>query len=163
MNTENYNEVQQDLFVEEDLLNLQEANAGRRFANMLIDSIAVNYTINLLTGFVIAYVLYQLAPDTAYSVFVERDFSVYLVFLYLTAFLNSFIYYTICEKVFKGQTLGKLITGTKAVRYDGTDLTWRDAALRSVIRYVPFEALSIWFGNGLWHDTWSKTMVVRKR
>jgi uncharacterized RDD family membrane protein YckC len=37
--------------------------------------------------------------------------------------VNYLVYYTLCEKLFRGQTLGKLITGTRAIRTDGEKLT----------------------------------------
>jgi uncharacterized RDD family membrane protein YckC len=163
MNTENYNEVQQDLFVPEDLLMLERAGNGRRFVNLLIDSIIARYVINLATGYVLGLLFYKLAPDNNFSLYGEQDSLAFIVFIYLSAFVNALIYYTFCEKVFNGQTLGKLITGTKAVREDGSPLTWKNALLRSLVRYVPFDAFSIWSDGGIWHDRWTKTIVVRKR
>jgi uncharacterized RDD family membrane protein YckC len=64
--------------------------------------------------------------------------------------------------LFGGRTLGKLITGSKAVREDGTSLTWKDACLRSLSRMVPFEPFSA-LGGAPWHDRWTKTTVVRTR
>jgi uncharacterized RDD family membrane protein YckC len=61
----------------------------------------------------------------------------------------------------KGRTLGKLITGTAAVKDDGTALTFKDVLLRSVCRLIPFEPISILFG-GFWHDTLAHTMVIKK-
>jgi hypothetical protein len=59
--------------------------------------------------------------------------------------------------------LGKLITGTRAIREDGVELNFKDAFLRSLSRLVPFEPFSIWSGNGIWHDSWTKTMVIKSR
>ena len=74
--------------------------------------------------------------------------------------VNYLVYYTLCEKLFRGQTLGKLITGTKSLRTDGEELTFKDALLRSLCRLVPFEVFS---GFGVpWHDSWTNTMVVKK-
>jgi uncharacterized RDD family membrane protein YckC len=85
-----------------------------------------------------------------------------LLILYLVGILNYLLYYTFCEKVFKGYTLGKLITGTRAIRDDGNELTFKDAILRSLSRLVPFEALSA-FGYSPWHDSWTKTTVIKSR
>ncbi len=49
--------------------------------------------------------------------------------------------YTLLEGAAKGKTLGKLITGTRALKIDGSNLTWKDAFLRSLCRIVPFEAI----------------------
>jgi uncharacterized RDD family membrane protein YckC len=70
------------------------------------------------------------------------------------------VYYSLCEKLFRGQTLGKLITATCALRTDGEELTFKDALLRSLCRLVPLEVFS---GFGVpWHDAWTNTMVVKK-
>src|SRR5258706_8425847 len=81
---------------------------------------------------------------------------------YAIGVFNYTIYYTICEKTFRGYTLGKLITGTRAIRDDGTELTFKDALLRSLSRLVPLELLS-GFAFRPWHDSWTKTQVIRAR
>ncbi|ODT91451.1 MAG: hypothetical protein ABS85_12565 [Sphingobacteriales bacterium SCN 48-20] len=85
------------------------------------------------------------------------------LFSYEIVLISYLLYYSICEKVFKGYTLGKLLSGTRAIRADGGELTFKDAFLRSLSRLVPFEQFSIWSGNGLWHDSWTKTRVIKAR
>ncbi|MFI5196603.1 MAG: hypothetical protein ACHQD8_05900, partial [Chitinophagales bacterium] len=72
------------------------------------------------------------------------------------------IIYTIIEGITKGRSLGKLITGTVAVKEDLTKITWNEAVIRSTGRLVPFEAFSA-LGGVPWHDKWSKTIVIKKR
>ncbi|HEX2627520.1 MAG TPA: RDD family protein, partial [Chitinophagaceae bacterium] len=67
-----------------------------------------------------------------------------------------------CEKLFQGYTIGKLLTGTRAVRNDGKELTWKDAIVRSLCRMIPFEVLS-GFAYRPWHDSITKTTVVQVR
>jgi len=67
----------------------------------------------------------------------------------------------VCEKAFKGRTLGKVISGTRAIRNDGGELTLKDALLRSLSRLVPFEVFS-GFGTP-WHDSWTNTQVIKAR
>ncbi|MGA9211693.1 RDD family protein [Kaistella sp.] len=64
------------------------------------------------------------------------------------------------EKFSNGRSLGKLITGTKVVKTDGSDLTTDDLLKRNFSRAVPFDQLSF-LGNSGWHDNWSNTRVVR--
>lgn len=64
------------------------------------------------------------------------------------------------EKFSKGRSLGKLITGTKVVKTDGSVLTADDLLKRNFSRAVPFDQLSF-LGNSGWHDNWSNTRVVR--
>jgi uncharacterized RDD family membrane protein YckC len=73
------------------------------------------------------------------------------------------LYYTLCEKVFNGKTVGKWVSGTRAIREDGNELTIQDAFSRSLCRLIPFEGFSIWLGYGLWHDVWTRTKVVRSK
>lgn len=153
----------QDLFTEEELFSYQPASTGQRFLNYIIDGVAMQYGLSFATGMVIARIIIAISPDTAYDMFVTRQNSWEILFsFYLVSILNFLIYYTFCEKVFKGRTLGKLITGTKAVQEDGKELTFKKALLRTLSRIVPFEPLSA-FGGDPWHDTWTKTIVIKSR
>jgi uncharacterized RDD family membrane protein YckC len=58
--------------------------------------------------------------------------------------------------------VGKLITGSKVVRHDGTAIDWKDAVVRTLCRFIPFEAFSA-LGTYPWHDQLSKTKVVKVR
>lgn len=156
-------ESEQHLFTEEDIYQYEYASTGQRFLNMLIDNILMNYGLSYLSGSIVGYLLGTFFPDFAVSLFSEPESSEVILFGVIVAYFNHIIYYTFCEKLFRGYTLGKLITGTRAIRIDGKELTFKDTVLRSLVRLVPFEALSIWFGNGLWHDRWTKTMVIKTR
>lgn len=75
--------------------------------------------------------------------------------------ITSLFYYTTLEYLFK-KTLGKHITKTMVVSKDGRLPTFLDILIRSFCRHIPFEALSF-FGHNVigWHDSLSKTLVVR--
>lgn len=148
------------LFSENEFIEYNEASAGQRFLNYLIDALLMQFGISWASGYLLARLLFAVSPETAYSLF--ADGSPYLP-AYLVALVNHILYYTISEKAFRGYTLGKVITGTRVIREDGEELKFSDALLRSLCRLVPFEALSIWFGNGLWHDRWTKTIVIKTR
>lgn len=68
----------------------------------------------------------------------------------------------VIEIIFKGRSIGKLITGTKVIRENGENISAKDAMMRGFSRMVPFEAFS---GLGVrpWHDTWTDTRVVKIR
>ena len=164
MQTEvNVADQEQHLFLEEDLLHFQYASTGQRFVNFLIDNVFMNYGLSYITGAAVGYLLGTLFPDFTVALFSDMESAGVMLFGVILAFFNHIIYYSFCEKVFRGYTLGKLISGTRAIRTDGAELTFSDAILRSLSRLVPFEALSIWFGDGLWHDRWTKTMVIKSR
>jgi len=155
-------ETPDHLFAENEIYQYEHASAGQRFLNLLIDNLLMRFGLSWLTGYCVGYILAKFFPDFYLNMIYSKGVEYYLT-IYLVAIFNYVIYYTFCEKTFNGYTLGKLVTGTRAIREDGQELTWKDAFIRSVSRLVPFEALSIWFGYGLWHDTWSKTMVIRAR
>lgn len=70
----------------------------------------------------------------------------------------------IIEGIFKGKTLGKLITGTRAVQNDGSPLTFSKAMTRGLSRMVPFNAFSA-LGSPCnpWHDRWTDTTVIDEK
>ena len=77
-----------------------------------------------------------------------------------------FLIYFVPQEAFSGRTLGKLITGTKAVTEDGTNLTFGKALGRTLCRFIPFEAFSFLGGQGRpkgWHDRIPKTKVISTR
>lgn len=142
-----------------------QASSGSRFLNFLIDNLFMNYGLSYATGYLIGLILSKLAPDFLYSIAVEDEHSVnYFLLVYIIGIFNYLLYYTICEKAFNGYTLGKAITGTKAIRADGQPLTLKDAFLRSLSRLVPFEVFSA-LGDKAnpWHDTWTNTIVIKAR
>ena len=137
------------------------ASQGQRFLNWLIDNLLMNYGLSYLTGMIIGVILRELAPDFL-SKLAYSGTSGMLLLTLVVSYLNYIIYYTLCEKLFKGYTLGKIITGTRAIRQDGQELTFRNALLRSLSRCVPFELFS-GFSTLTWHDSWTDTMVIKTR
>ena len=141
------------------------ATQGQRFVNWLIDNLLMRFGLSLLTGYIVGYILFAIAPEFLTQVAYEVDGPKtwrYWVLSFSIGYFNYIVYYTFCEKVFKGYTLGKLITGTRAIRDDGKELTIKDAFLRTLSRLVPFEVFS-GFSERPWHDSWSKTTVVKAR
>ncbi len=149
-----------------DTLNLEityeYASTGQRFLNYLIDNLLMQFGLGFLTGMAVGVMLALVAPEYLQRVAYDESTFDYFLLNYLIAIVNYLLYYTICEKGFKGYTLGKLVTGTRAIRIDGGELTIKDAVLRSLSRLVPFEAFSA-FGGHPWHDTWTNTMVIKSR
>lgn len=159
------NVAEQDLLAGESYIDnhFVYATQGQRFLNWLIDNILMRFGLTYLTGMGVGFIIAIAAPDffenIAYSS--GGTFALYSIALFI-AYLNYIIYYTLCEKLFKGYTLGKLITGTRAIRQDGKELTFKNALLRSLSRCVPFEVFS-GFSTLTWHDSWTDTMVIKAR
>jgi uncharacterized RDD family membrane protein YckC len=84
---------------------------------------------------------------------------------YVTALLVYVFYYFAFETLTGGKTIGKYLTGTRAVNRDGTRISTLAAFIRSICRFVPFEPISALGGPPPqpWHDSWSKTVVVDER
>lgn len=129
------------------------ASKGRRFANMLIDTIAIYVMIFagvFLTGVVFPDFIDGLVNAMDHPVW-SRLFGAFLFFLF----------YVVMEWGTKGKTIGKFVTNTRVVKDDGTPLTLATIARRSASRLVPFEAFSFLGSNERgWHDRWSDTAVV---
>jgi uncharacterized RDD family membrane protein YckC len=70
-------------------------------------------------------------------------------------------YMAIIEGIFKGRSIGKFITGTKAVNEDGSNISFTTAIARGFSRIVPFEPFSALGSPSYpWHDKWNKTYVI---
>ncbi|HEX7902425.1 MAG TPA: RDD family protein [Chitinophagaceae bacterium] len=154
-------EPQSELF--ESYQEYTDASQGSRFINYLVDNLFMQFVLSYGSGYVVGYLLSVIAPDFLYKITEGGESSGNVIlFSLILAYFNYFIYYTICEAAFKGYTLGKLISGTKAIREDGEPLTFKDAILRSLSRLVPFEPFSA-LGGRPWHDKWTNTRVIKAR
>ncbi len=141
---------------------LNYATKQQRCVNFIVDNIIMKFTLAYLTGILFSYVVSQLFPAFAALIFDEASILAAGVVIYMVSRVNYAIYYTICENFFNGYTFGKLITGTRAVQDDGSKLTFKHAVHRSFSRFLPFEFLS-GFSRQPWHDSWTKTTVVKSR
>lgn len=124
-------------------VNLVQASSGLRLVNLLVDAIAY-YAF-----------LFGLA-------FIARPLASLIVIPFMPALLFG-LFSSVVEAVFKGKSLGKLITRTRAVQEDGSPITTAIAFKRGFSRMVPFEAFSA-LGSPPhpWHDKWSHTYVVNE-
>ncbi len=127
-----------------------QVSQGTRFANRLID-----YIFILVFGVVIGVVWALVSPDTV-SALEEGG----RLMDYVFGMIIGMIYYTLFE-IITGRTLGKLITGTKVVDEEGNTPDATRILLRSLCRYIPFDAFSFLGDGPGWHDTLSKTRVVK--
>jgi uncharacterized RDD family membrane protein YckC len=128
---------------------LPTAGRGARFLNFIIDGI-----ISRIVAMVFAAVLLR--------AFGPGDHMPFLVFAFVL--LGFFGYYVILEAAW-GWTFGKLITGTRVIRFDGTKAKVPQIMGRTLARFIPFEPFSVLFSDSKlgWHDSLSNTRVVRVR
>lgn len=147
----------QDLF-DDIQYRLVQASIGKRFINYFIDAII----FGLLTF--IALIIFGTINPEALESFIKANET---GFSFSQQLLIQVIYGTymfIVEALFKGKSLGKLVTGTRAVRRDGTTILLRDAQLRGLCRMVPFNAFSALGSPSYpWHDRWTKTFVIDEK
>lgn len=128
------------------------ASSSQRLANYVIDMI-IFYLLMIVIGFMIGLV----APDLLFIF--DNDLMSRLISLVFYGIMMSII-----EGVSRGKSIGKLITKTKAVNLDGSEINFGKAFGRNIIRAIPFNALS-GFGNPCnpWHDRLSDTMVIDQK
>ena len=133
---------------------LIQASAGKRLANYFIDLI-VFYVLVFIVSMFIATLSPSSLDDSGNLVsenpLLERLFWLFMYGVYMAAI----------EGIFKGRSIGKFITGTKAVNMDGTTITVYKAIARGFSRIVPFEPFSALGRNPYpWHDKWNDSLVI---
>lgn len=70
--------------------------------------------------------------------------------------------YHILMEYFIGKTVGKFVFKTRVVNKDGYRISLKEAVVRFVSRFIPFEfaSLALGFDARTWHDILSKTYVI---
>jgi hypothetical protein len=81
---------------------------------------------------------------------------------FLVSFSVTFFYYLIFEAATRGRSLGKILTNTIAISQDGQPFAFRHALIRTLCRFIPLEPFSALLAYLPWHDSLSKTAVVKK-
>jgi len=155
MNYEQQPDNSEDLFSSQPPL--IRAASGKRLTNLLIDRVAF-YLLLMLMGLLMGMVTPQ-AVTYLKSIADNR-----LLDFLITSFLYA-LFMSVQEAALGGKSLGKLITGTRAVMEDGTPLSTHAAFSRGLARIVPFEPFSALFDNPPhpWHDRWTNSMVIDEK
>ena len=129
-------------------------NQGVRFGYFLID-IVFYYILTFIIGTIIGIIV--VATDS-YELLDPGSTSYRL--LNLMGYPIFFLYYALSEGLF-GTTLGKVICGYTVIDEQANKVSFGKALLRTICRYIPFEQFSCFAERG-WHDTLSKTYVVKR-
>lgn len=128
------------------------ANRGQRFINFLIDYFIIA-GIQFIIGAVLGLAL--LLED-----FAENDLLTINILNFVITLILNLLYYAIMEGTI-GKTIGKMASGTRVVDELGNTPTIPKAMIRTIIRWIPFEALSAFSSSErMWHDNWTNTYVV---
>lgn len=124
------------------------ATQGQRFINYLLDQV-ICIGLGFMVG--IGFALFGATE------IIER------IPGFVVGSIIVLVYY-IPQETLLGRTLGKLATGTKAVRADGSPLGFGQVLGRTFARLIPFEAFSFLGSKPIgWHDNLSGTRVVQTR
>lgn len=146
------------IIVGDEIREFEVADKGIRFVNFFIDRIVV--TIFMFgVGMVLALFYISAGNEEALLAY-EESISIRIM-EYILGAIATVGYYVVCEYYFKGKTIGKLLTKTRAVTLDNKRMDLGTAMKRSLSRIVPFEPFSFLgtFPTG-WHDKWSDTKVI---
>lgn len=134
--------------------NPEVVKQGVRFGYFLID-VVFYYIFTIIVGVIIGLVV--VATDNVEMLRPGTSFNTLLNWMGYPLF---FIYYGAFEGTM-GTSLGKLICGYTVINERAEKVGFGQAMLRTLCRFIPFEAFSCFAERG-WHDTLSKTYVVKK-
>ncbi len=152
----------EDQLKEEPGLLLVPASFRKRIANYVIDF--------FLFCIMASFLLMVLAPIYPLAGKIMNKQPIGLADQLLITFFYGF-YMSAMEAFLKGKTIGKFVTGTRAVQYSGDAVSPQTAFMRGLIRMIPFpfEQISAfsssfeqmkWMPPSPWHDRWSKSLVI---
>lgn len=140
----------------DNLAGIEVASMGTRFLNYVLDT-AFTFLLGLALGAVLGVLLAIWYPS-GLSVF-EQDNK---VVEYLFGFVLGMFYYTVLEYS-TGKTFAKMITNTRVVNEYGLKPDLGTIIVRSLCRFIPFDAISYLATEGIgWHDSLSKTRVIKE-
>jgi uncharacterized RDD family membrane protein YckC len=138
------------------------AGLGSRFAALLIDTGVQFVVLSVLIGIVLRVAVYLQAPRTALFALVLLSFSTLL----------SIAYFVALEVAWRGQSVGKRLTGLRVIRATGGSVGFTEAAVRNLLRLIDWlpgfymvGALFIFFSQRCQRvgDFAAGTLVVRER
>jgi uncharacterized RDD family membrane protein YckC len=128
------------------------ANKGLRFIGAVIDRI-VGYAIPLSIGFFGEIICPGSMDVFVNNAFIDKLFTLFTILMY----------YLVFEYFFQ-KTIGKLVLGLKVVNeHDGSKPDFKTIVKRTLSRIIGLEAIFYLFGNRLWHDSWSDTVVISEK
>src|SRR4051812_6277418 len=83
----------------------QNASTGQRFLNYFIDNLFMRLGLTFVTTAFFGFVLGFLSPAGYLKNMIQNDSGLWL-FVIVVVIFNYVMYYTLCEKLFNGYTLG---------------------------------------------------------
>lgn len=152
INVEKFEEIREISSIEKEQkkkVNSNLASTGSRFLNYIIDSFAAYFIA------MIAFVIINIILPVQDSIFA--------VLISLIIVIGSFLGYYMFMELKYQKTLGKFATKTKVVKLNGDIPNQSDIVTRTLCRLIPFDNFSYLFMKSGFHDTLSKTKVVKDK
>jgi uncharacterized RDD family membrane protein YckC len=149
IDTSKFEEIKQIATVEKKQKEKVDSNvvsSGIRFLNFIIDLFSW-LTLMIFISFIIGF-------------FIEPTLVAFQSFYYLLILGSFFGYYSIMEIKFQ-KTVGKFLTKTKVVNNNGEKPENGEIITRTFCRLIPFDRFSFLFVKNGFHDSLSKTKVVK--
>jgi uncharacterized RDD family membrane protein YckC len=138
---------------------LQNSSDERPLVRASLIKRIINYFTDIIVFSILASFLLALFYPEA-SGWVNNPNGINLKDQLMISFLYG-LYMSVTEAIFKGKTIGKLITKTRAFNLDGSTISSQTAFLRGLCRLIPFEQLSaLGIPSCPWHDKWSGSIVA---
>ena len=150
IDTSKFEEIKQIATVEKkqkEKVDAKVVSSGIRFLNFIID-----FFTWLILMIIISFIVGFFIEPTGLGVFQS--------FYYLLILGSFFGYYAIMEIKFQ-KTVGKFLTKTKVVNINGEKPETGEIITRTFCRLIPFDRLSFLFVKNGFHDSLSKTKVVK--
>lgn len=124
------------------------ANKNTRFLNLLIDNVSL-WILWILHVFLFEHWIKSITGEGS----ALNNIIYFMLFYFSYNFIFEFVF---------GRTIGKLLTGTKVIDYNGGKPNFKTLLIRNLCRLIPFDAVSFLVANRGWHDSISKTYVINK-
>lgn len=135
-------------------MNVATVSIGKRFIHFVIDYLFVSFLLLPLLGALIGIVSALTGVDRSSMNKILTSYRL------LLGACTMILYYILFE-YFLNKTIGKFLTRSIVVTETDTKLSFKSCLLRTLIRFVPFEAFSILSSDSkMWHDKWTKTVVT---
>lgn len=135
-------------------MNVATVSIGKRFIHFVIDYLFVSFLLLPLLGALIGIVSALTGVD-------RSSMNKILINYQLLLGASTMILYYILFEYFLNKTIGKFLTRSIVVTETDTKPSFKSCLLRTLIRFVPFEAFSILSSDSkMWHDKWTKTVVT---
>ena len=150
INKTTFKEVTEKVAVEKQKFETVEnnsVNSSIRFVNFLID-------------FVVIFIFYGLVVPNFEQFLTLTSKAELMIYRIGTLILFFAIYYIPFEYKYQ-KTLGKIITKTKVVNFEGEKPELGDIVSRTFCRLIPFDRFSFFFTRNGFHDAISKTKVIK--